>query len=57
MVQVTGFRGDSDSIENNINKWINDSSPERILDIKLVEITKTTLKEPEFFALVLFENP
>lgn len=57
MVQVIGFRGDTDSIESNINKWINDSSPEKIVDIKMVEITKTTLNEPEFFALVLFENP
>ncbi|KRT61703.1 MAG: hypothetical protein XU09_C0004G0205 [Thaumarchaeota archaeon CSP1-1] len=57
LVQVRGFVGTSDAIETDINKWIDSESPDKILDIKLVEITKTILKEPEFFALVLYQNP
>lgn len=57
LVQVRGFVGTSDVIETDINKWIDSESPDKILDIKLVEITKTILKEPEFFALVLYQNP
>jgi len=57
LVQVRSFVGDSDSIETNINKWIADESPDEILGIKLVAIPKTTLHKPEFFALVLYQNP
>lgn len=57
LVQVRGFVGTNDAIETDINKWIDSESPDKILDIKLVEITKTILKEPEFFALVLYQNP
>lgn len=57
LVQVRGFVGTNDAIETDINKWIDSESPDQILDIKLVEITKTILKEPEFFALVMYQNP
>jgi hypothetical protein len=57
LVQVIGFVGTNDAIETDINKWIDSESPDQILDIKLVEITKTILKEPEFFALVMYQNP
>jgi hypothetical protein len=57
LVQVRSFVGDSDSLATNINKWITTESPDKILDIKLVEITKTGLQRPEFFALLLYQNP
>ena len=57
MVQVRSFVGSSEGIEGDINKWLNSEAPEKILDIKLVEISKTPLNESEFFALVIYENP